>query len=355
MMSINSTDNSKEADLSPEKAVSRRNFLKLATVGAASVFLSPLSSLGGISNRPVALTPKAESVYQRLHGPLASVTIPFTVNYKVDYGALRSWVDFICEDKPPILFFTFGDGEIDMLSEEEIAKINLIVAEQVGGRALFVGATGPWWTGRMSNFVKRMEDGGLDAINLHFSPRIQGIDQLYTAFEQIANETEIPLLIYDGSRLPASSIRKLSTIPQVVGVKSHANVYSFYDQARMTRDSNFAVLGAGQMKQFLYGAQVGSPGYLCPLAPLAPQVSWRFYDAVQSGKWDKAKQIVFEYEEPLLKTTIPIGYPQAYKAMLYLAGHYPTNLVRLPRITPPVEKLKYLKSFLQEKGIIETR
>lgn len=333
--------------------VDRRHFLAMTMSAAATLCLSPFMSRAGGLQKRVTRTAKAASVYQRLHAPLAAITVPFKDDYSVDYDALSRWVDFICAGDPPVLFFTYGDGEVDALTEEEIARINLTVAKQARGRALVVGATGAWWTNRTIDFVKRMEDGGLDAINVHFSHRIRNIDQLFPAFEQIAEKTEIPLLVYDDSELPTSSIVKLSTIPQVAGVKSHANLYGFYDQVRQTRDTQFAVLGAGQMKQYLYGAQVGSPGYLCPLAPVAPGISQRFYRCVQSGDWDKAREIIFEYEEPLMKETIPLGYPQAYKAMLHLAGLYATNLVRPPRLTPPLSELAGLRSFLMAKEIIK--
>ena len=339
----------------PGVTSNRRGFLQMAMAGVAALSLPSVVCRANPLQEAKARTTRATAVYHRLHAPQAAITVPYKNDYAVDYDALRNWVDFICDGKPPVLFFTYGDGEVDALSEEEIMRINQTVAKQAKGRALVVGATGAWWTGRTIDFVKKMEDSGLDAINLHFSHRIRNIDELYPAFEQIAEKTEIPLLIYDDSQLPTASIVKLSTIPQVVGVKSHANLYAFYDQVRQTRDTNFAVLGAGQMKQYLYGAQVGSPGYLCPIAPVAPAISQRFYSAVQSGELEKARQIIFEYEEPLIRETIPLGYPQAYKAMLHLAGFYPTNLVRPPRLSPPGSKLESLKSFLLTKEIIKRK
>ena len=236
----------------------RRQFFKWTMTGALA---AALPVVGWGRNAPEKWPPrteKAKAVYRRLHGPQAAITIPFRENFEVDYDALREWTEFMCEADPPILFFTYGDGEIDVLTEEEIARVNLTVLQQAKGRTLVVGATGPWWTGRMVDFVKRMEDAGLEAINLHFSHRILQEAQLFSAYERIAAETTIPLLIYD-SQLPTSAILKLASFPQVAGVKSHAGLYPFYDQARETRETDFAVLGAGQMKQFLYGAQVGSP------------------------------------------------------------------------------------------------
>jgi 4-hydroxy-tetrahydrodipicolinate synthase len=329
----------------------RRRFLKSMMVTAPAMLLPSWAMPPNLFQE--TRTALARKVYQRLHGPQAAITVPYNADLSVDYDTLAMWVDYVCESRPPILFFTYGDGEVDALSEEEIAQINVTVSKQARGRALVVGATGAWWTGRTVDFVKKMEDSGLDAINLHFSPRIRSVDELYPAFEAIAAKTDIPLLIYDNGDLPAATIVKLASLPQVVGVKSHAGLYAFYDQVRQTAGTHFAVLGAGQMKQYLYGGLIGSPGYLCPLAPIAPTVSWSFYDAVRAGNEEKATSIIKEYEEPLIRETIPLRYPQAYKAMLYLVGIYKTNLVRPPRITPPTSSLESLKSFLKEKSIIK--
>jgi dihydrodipicolinate synthase/N-acetylneuraminate lyase len=329
----------------------RRRFLKSMMVTAPAMLLPSWAMPPNLFQE--TRTALARKVYQRLHGPQAAITVPYNADFSIDYDALAMWVDYVCESRPPILFFTYGDGEVDALSEEEIAQINVTVSKQARGRALVVGATGAWWTGRTVDFVKKMEDSGLDAINLHFSPRIRSVDELYPAFEAIAAKTDIPLLIYDNGDLPAATIVKLASLPQVVGVKSHAGLYAFYDQVRQTAGTHFAVLGAGQMKQYLYGGLIGSPGYLCPLAPIAPTVSWSFYDAVRAGNEEKATSIIKEYEEPLIRETIPLRYPQAYKAMLYLVGIYKTNLVRPPRITPPTSSLESLKSFLKEKSIIK--
>jgi 4-hydroxy-tetrahydrodipicolinate synthase len=338
--------------------LNRRSFLKLGLAGAAAAtWPARLAALADApkqspatqqSRRPA----RAMAVHARLRGPLSSLAVPFTEDDAVDYDSLRRWVEFQCERKAPVIFFTFGDGEIDMLSEEEIGKINLTATEQAKGRLLVVGATGPWWTGRTVDFVKRMEDGGVEAINVHFSHRIRDDKQLFPAFEQIASKTTVPLLVYDDDGMTTATMLHLAEIPQVIGVKSHGTLYAFYDQARRSRDNAFAVLGAGQMKQFLFGGPLGSPGYLCPLAPAAPEISQRFYQAVIDGKTNAAQQIVFDYEDPLLKATIPLGYPQAYKSMLHLAGHYRTNRVRPPRISNPVDQLADLKGFLKRAGAI---
>jgi dihydrodipicolinate synthase/N-acetylneuraminate lyase len=136
-------------------------------------------------------------------------------------------------------------------------------------------------------------------------------------------------------------------------MKCHAELYNYYDFIRDTKDDDFAVVSAGQMKHFLFGYLIGSPAYLCALTPFAPQVGVRFYEAMKKGSIEEARQMIFDYEEPLLEVTIPLEYPQCYKSALYLRGIYKTQLVRPPKKSNTPDDLSPLRQFLQERGLLK--
>ena len=161
----------------------------------------------------------------------------------------------------------------------------------------------------------------------------------------------MPLLAYENGASVAQ-IQRLAKIPGVVGVKCHAELYGYYDFIRATPRDRFAVLSAGQMKHFLFGYLIGSPAYLCPVTPFAPEIGLRFYDALRRGDLDQARAVIYEYEEPLLKVTIPLGYPNAYKSGLNLLGIYRTNHMRPPQRGNPAAQLAPLHAFLRSKGLL---
>ena len=98
---------------------------------------------------------------------MASITIPYNNDYSIDHGSLQAWVDFMCEKKVPVLFMTYGDSELGLLSEQEIEAVIRTVTKQARGRSLVLGGTGIWWTGRQIDFINRVEDSGVDAMNVH--------------------------------------------------------------------------------------------------------------------------------------------------------------------------------------------
>ena len=280
---------------------------------------------------------------------MASITIPYNKDFTIDHGSLRAWVDFVCERRAPILFLTYGDSEIYNLSEKEVESVMRTVAAQAKGRSLVVGGTPHGWTGRTIDFVNRMGDCGVDAVNVHLYTKNE--TEIQRALTEVAEKTNLPLLAYE-SNFSLDLVRRIAKVPGLVGMKCHAELYRYYDFIRETRDDGFQVLSAGQMKHFLFGYLIGSPAYLCPLTPFAPQIGLQFYQALEEGDYDEARQYIFDFEEPLLKVTIPLGYPHAYKSALYLAGLYKTNLMRPPKASNSLSSLEPLRAFLEEKDLI---
>src|SRR5690606_6755895 len=98
----------------------RRRFLKSMMVTAPAMLLPECAMAPNLFQE--TRTALARKLYQRLHGPEASITVPYTTDHAVEYDTLAMWVDYVCGSRPSILFFTYGDGEVDALSEEVSAQ-----------------------------------------------------------------------------------------------------------------------------------------------------------------------------------------------------------------------------------------
>ena len=323
--------------------LNRRSLIKLGLAAApAIVTASPAPTASAKPSSP-------KQVFERLKGPMASITMAYNKDYSIDHGSLRGWVDFMCDQQVPILFMTYGDSELYNLSEGEIEAVVRTVADQARGRTLVCGGTPRGWTGQLVNFINRLEDSGVDAVSVHNYS--QNEEEIYRALAQVAEQTKLPLLAYE-AKWSVDLVSRIAKLPQFVGMKCHAELYRYYDLIRATRNDDFGVLSAGQMKHFLFGNLIGSPAYLCPLTPFAPQVGARFYAAMQRGDMSAARQVIYDFEEPLLKVTIPLGYPHAYKSALYLTGHYKTNAVRPPKLTNTMEQIKPLRELLRQFSLV---
>ena len=307
----------------------------------------------GQPTAPVPMGPDSRTgvdrVYRKLRGPVVPINIPLAKDYSVDYGNLRSYVDFLCENQAPVIFFTHGSSEFKSMSEHEIEKLCRTAAEQARGRALVIGGTGKWWTGKSIDFIRRLEDSGVDGINLHLFTKKP--EEVYAAFSEVSSRTRLPLLGYDEDYSP-DLVARLSTIPRVCGLKSHDALYRYHDFIRAVKDKKFVVIGGGQMRNFLYGYLIGSQGYLCAYAPFAPAIAFRFYRALERNDLDEARQVMFEYEDPLMKVARALGWSQTIKSILQIKGLFHTNLWRPPVPSHGPEQKKQLREFLVKKGLL---
>ena len=328
----------------------RRSFLKQMLVWA------PLLGCGaGLANSALAApsfrrNERCRDVLLRLKGPMASITMPYNRDFSIDHGSLRAWVDFMCENKAPVLFMTHGDSELAFLSENEMEAVIRTVAAQARGRSLVLGGTGVWWTNRAIDFINRLEDSGVDAINVHMGRLTHNDDEIYNHLAEIDRRTETPLLISD-TGFSVDLMTRVAQIPKLIGDKCHEELYRYHAFIRATREYDFSIVSAGQMKHFLFGYLIGSPAYLCPVTPFAPGIGVEFYKALEKHDFVRAREMTFKYEDPLLAITGPLGYPQCYKSLLYLKGIYKTTLVRPPRTSNTPEQLGPLREFMKQNGL----
>ena len=330
-------------------SLSRRGFL----AGPVAATFLALQGRNRAAAAPVLRGPAsetaAERIYRRLRGPVVPINIPLAKDYSVDYGNLRDYVDFLCENQAPVIFFTYGSSEFKSMSEGEIEKLCRTAAEQARGRALVIGGTGKWWTGKSIDFIRRLEDSGVDGINLHLFTNKP--EEVYAAFSEVAGQTRLPLLGYDED-YPADLVGRLSTIPGVCGLKSHDALYRYHDFIRVVEGKRFVIIGGGQMRNFLYGYLIGSQGYLCAYAPFAPAIAFRFYHALERNDLDEARRIMFEYEDPLMKVAGALGWGRSIKSILQIKGLFHTNLWRPPVPSHGPEPKKQLRKFLADKGLL---
>ena len=155
----------------PTARLSRRSFL----AGPMAATVLALQGRNRAAAAPLPMGPDSRTgvdrVYRKLRGPVVPINIPLAKDYSVDYGNLRSYVDFLCENQAPVIFFTHGSSEFKSMSEHEIEKLCRTAAEQARGRALVIGGTGKWWTGKSIDFIRRLEDSGVDGSTCTSSPR----------------------------------------------------------------------------------------------------------------------------------------------------------------------------------------
>ena len=291
-------------------------------------------------------------VIERLKGPIVPVNVCFADEDYLDVAATRGYVNWLCEQNVPVILLTYGSSEFSSLTEDEIWRLTGEVAEEVAGRSLFIASTGWWWPGKCREFLKHAESAGADAVKVQIHPWLGAKrDVLLGYFDRIQDAAPIPLLVWSIGTAPftVDIVAELAQRPEVVGIKNDGDAfYDYYDFIRATDAENFAVISGGQMRNFMLGYPIGSPAYLCPIAPFRPDIALSFYNLLTAGQSDLAWAIVFRYEEPWLKTATALEWGPSIKSALYIYGLYPNHRLRAPAVSHTAEQRKKLQETLEK-------
>jgi 4-hydroxy-tetrahydrodipicolinate synthase len=275
---------------------------------------------------------RAAQVVQRLKGPVVPINLCFTPDHEIDCSAVRRYVNWLCNQRAPVLMLTYGSSEYVWLSDDDIYRLTAELAEEIAGRALFITSTGLWTPKVCGEFLLHADRVGADAVKVQINPwGIQSNRERFIGyFDRIQDVASIPLLLWcnggGAGAVPVDVVAELARRPQIVGMKNDEDqFYYYYDCIRATIDEDFAVISGGQMRNFAFGYQVGSPAYLCPIAPFRPDIALAFYSLLAERRYDDAWQMVFRYEDPWLRKAVEMDWLFSIKAALCLYGLYPDH------------------------------
>ncbi|MCZ6680613.1 MAG: dihydrodipicolinate synthase family protein [Candidatus Poribacteria bacterium] len=295
---------------------------------------------------------RAVQMLARLKGPVVPINICFNPDGTINYAAVRAYVNWLCEGKTPVLLLTYGSSEFASISDDELWELTATVAEANAGRSLCIASTGFWKPAKTREFLKHADAVGADGVKVQINPWLPKTREVIIGyFDLIEDATDIPLLLWGVAPppFPIEVVAELAQRPNIVGMKNDAHpFYDYYDLIRATGDQNFGVVSGGQMRNFVFGYQIGSPAYLCPIAPFRPDIALQFYNLLVEGRIDQAWQMVFRYEEPWLKWATDHNWLAVMKSTVQLQGLYPNNLPAPPNPAPPSSLLDDVRKKLEE-------
>lgn len=290
---------------------------------------------------------RSQSVVQRTRGPVVPLNICFNEDGSVDFKAVRDYAGWLAGNGVPILMLTYGSSEFSSLTDDDLWRLTADIAEVNAGRSLFIAATGYWKPATCREFLKHADRVGADAVKVQIHPGMPLDRNVYLGyFDLIEGASDIPLMLLDALP-PVSLAAELAARPNIVGAKIH-DFGAYYDLIRATRNFEFAVISAGQMKNMIFGYQVGSLAYLCPIAPFLPAISLDFFAHLEHNRYDEAWEMVFKYEEPWLSGAVEVGWLNAIKSAIYLRGLYPNSRPCPPQLATTMAQMDKVRCVIED-------
>lgn len=277
-------------------------------------------------------------VFRRLQGPVATLPICFTEEDEVHFSAMCRYVNWLADQNVSSILLTYGYSQFSWLSDYDIWRLTADLAETIAGRSIFIASTGWWPPKECRKFLKHADRAGVDTVKIQINPwPIMNVNpekkgEFFCEFiNRIRDAAPIPLTLwcnyFNTAAVPVKVIAEMAKDTQIVACKNDDHpFYYYYDLIRATKDTNFAVISGGSMRNFVFGYQIGSPAYLCDVVDFRPDIPLKLHALLKDHRVAEAWELVYRYEEPQYKIALSFGWDRWIHAVLEMYGLFPNRI-----------------------------
>lgn len=301
------------------------------------------------------------------YGIIPPIITPFNGDGGINYESLAQMSKFLLDGGVHGLFPFGTTGEFYAVNDEEFVKALETVRDAAKGRKdrygnpvqLLAGCSHITTRGviHLARMVERV--GGYDAISV-LTPMFisQTQDELYTYYRTIAENTSLPVIMYNNKPktnvtiAPATVARLAKDCPNIIGVKdSTGDMTNCEEYLRLTaqyRDRFNVMMGRDTM--ITAGLVYGCSGAVASCANVAPRLVADIYDKFRDG--DLAGSLEAQYRLAPLRIATSMGtFPEVIKEGLVLQG------IPVGKCLEPIQELASdekdkLRQVLADMGLI---
>lgn len=284
---------------------------------------------------------------------ITAMVTPFDKAGEINWEETTRLVDYLIEEQKTEGLVVCGTtGESPTLTDEEKLKLFSFVVEKARGRCKVIAGTGSNSTRHSIDLTVKAEkcgvDGALVVVPYYNKPNQEG---LYKHFASIADETKLPLVLYNvpsrtGICMTAGTTLRLAQIPNIVATKECVSV----DQVTLIAAEcppDFHVY-SGDDAAALPTLAVGGHGIISVASHVVGAQMSEMISLYNSGNVQRAGEIhrkLFPIFKGLFDCPQPLPNPSAVKYALELRG-LRVGSVRLPLIPPTGEEAAFIEALL---------
>ena len=289
-------------------------------------------------------------------GALTAMVTPFDEEGRVDEEGLRKNVEFQIRSGIHGLVPVGTTGECSTLSYDEHIRVVEIVVEAAGGRVPVLAGTGSNSTWEAIMLTKRAKEAGADGalvvVPYYNRPSQAG---LYAHFRKIAEEVDIPIVIYNipsrtGVNILPETVAKLARLKNIVGIKEASGDMEQVRRIIEMVDRKDFIVTSGNDSDTLEIIRLGGVGVISVASNIVPDRVVGLVEAARRGDWERAERIHSELL-PLFKALFIETNPVPVKTAMRWMG-MPAGGVRLPLVEMEPENQKRLRQVMVEMGLL---
>ncbi len=281
-------------------------------------------------------------------GACTALVTPFLGN-QVNYPMLEQLLRRQMDSGIHAIVLCGTTGEAPTLSDTEKIEIFRRGKTFTGDGCTIIAGTGSNCTAHAVELSIAAQEAGADAL-LVVSPYYNKAtpEGLYAHYEAIARAVHIPIILYNvpsrtGVDVPVEVYRRLSRIPNIVGVKEASTDITKITKILAACGPQFSVW-SGNDDQTLPVIALGGKGVISVTANVAPVQVQALASAALDGDLDTASSLQLRLL-PLNELMFCAVNPIPVKAAMQLLG-YDCGRCRLPLTSLPADHLEKLKKLL---------
>lgn len=287
--------------------------------------------------------------YVFFRGVCTALVTPFH-DGKVNYPMLNQLLKRQLDAGIEAVVISGTTGEAPTLSDDEKTELLARAKEFVKDQCLIIAGTGSNCTEhtvKLSIAAEKAGADGLLVVSPYYNKGTQ--DGLYSHFSSVAEAVHIPVILYNvpsrtGQDLPVSLYKRLSQIPNIIGVKEASTDIVKVAKIRANCPADFTVW-SGNDDQAVAAIALGAEGIISVLSNIAPNETQAMVLAALAGDLDTAAAMNLQLL-PLMELLFCEVNPVPAKEAMKIIG-YDCGSCRLPLGTMSPENRKRLVKYFQ--------
>ena len=281
-------------------------------------------------------------------GVCTALVTPF-LNDSVNYPMLEQLLRRQAEAGISALVICGTTGESATLTDEEKIALFRFAKAAAPEDMRIIAGTGSNSTAHAIALSEQAQAAGADAL-LVVSPYYNKATPqgLYRHYAAIAESVHIPVILYNvpsrtGVDIPVEVYKRLSTIPNIAGVKEASPDIRKIAQIRALCPPHFA-LWCGNDDLAVPALSLGAKGLISVVSNVEPEMTGAMVNAALDGDFDTAAALQLTLL-PLIHALFAEVNPIPVKAAMALIG-YDCGSCRMPLWGPEEETIRQLKDYL---------
>ena len=288
-------------------------------------------------------------------GSMVAIVTPFKKG-KVDEKKLAELVEFHIKNGTSAIVPCGTTGESATLSYEEHEHVIEVVIEAANKKLSVIAGTGSNNTSEAIMLTKYAKEAGADA-SLQVSPYYNRPTQegLYQHFKKIADETTLPLIVYNiasrtGVNILPETMQRLSKVKNIVGVKEASGDLDQMSRIHALCGDKFGLI-SGDDSLTLPLLAIGGAGVVSVVSNIVPKDVAEMVSRFKKGDISGARKLHYKLL-PLVRAMFIETNPIPVKTSMALLGMIDEPGLRLPMCAISQSNLEALKKALKNYGLL---